>query len=77
MEFVTEDSEKRFGQSSPDFQFAAAVASFGMLLRGSRYSGQITLAAVEEFAVSGVGDDPGGYRVEFVDLVRRARQLRP
>ena len=77
LEFVTEDSEKRFGQSSPDFQFAAAVASFGMLLRGSRYSGQITLAAVEEFAVSGVGDDPGGYRVEFVDLVRRARQLRP
>jgi len=75
LEFVAGDSDQRFGQASPDFQFAAAVASFGMVLRGSRYAGDVTLAAVEEFAVSGLGNDPGGYRAEFVDLVRRARQL--
>jgi len=77
LEFVAKDSERRFGEASPDFQFAAAVASFGMVLRGSQYAGDLTLAAVEEFAVSGVGNDPGGYRAEFVDLVRRARQLSP
>jgi len=75
LEFVAKDSGKRFGEASPDFQFAAAVASFGMVLRGSQYAGDLTLAGVEEFAVSGVGDDPGGYRTEFVDLVRRARQV--
>jgi len=46
-----------------------------MVLRGSRYAGSLTLAAVEEFAVSGVGNDPGGYRAEFVDLVRRCREI--
>lgn len=75
LEFVVADSGKRFGEASPDFQFAAAVASFGMVLRGSRYAGSLTLAAVEEFAVSGVGNDPGGYRAEFVDLVRRCREI--
>ncbi len=75
LEFAAKDSGKRFGEASPDFQFAAAVASFGMVLRGSQYAGGATLAAVEEFAVSGLGDDPGGYRAEFVDLVRRAQEL--
>ncbi|MFH1924699.1 MAG: VWA domain-containing protein [Planctomycetota bacterium] len=77
LEFVAKDSDKRFGEASSDFQFAAAVASFGLVLRGSRYAGDLTLAAVEEFAVSGVGNDPGGYRAEFVDLVRSAKQLAP
>jgi Ca-activated chloride channel family protein len=76
-EFSVQDKGLRFGQASPDFQFAAAVASFGMLLRGSKYAGEATLTAVEEYAVSGLGDDPQGYRAEFVDLIRRARQLSP
>ncbi len=75
VEHVAEDSGKRLGEASADFQFAAAVAAFGMVLRNSQYQGEATLAAVEEYALSGVGDDPGGYRTEFVDLVRRARQM--
>ena len=31
--------------------------------------------AEAEFAVSGMGNDPGGYRAEFVDLVRQVRKL--
>jgi Ca-activated chloride channel family protein len=77
LEFTVEDEGLRFGQSSPDFQFAASVAAFGMLLRGSKYAGSATLAAVEEYAVSGLGDDSKGYRAEFVDLVRKARELSP
>jgi Ca-activated chloride channel family protein len=77
LEFALADEGRRFGEASPDFQFAAAVAAFGMILRGSQHAGDATLAAVEEYALSGLGDDPQGYRAEFVDLVRRARQLAP
>ncbi|MCL4193411.1 MAG: von Willebrand factor type A domain-containing protein [Thermoguttaceae bacterium] len=75
LDFSVRDQGKRFGEASTDFQFAAAVGAFGMLLRGSQYRGDATSAAVEEYAASAVGNDPQGYRAEFVDLVRRARQL--
>lgn len=55
--------------------FSAAVASFGMLLRGSQYAGTASVDAVTELAEEGFGADPGGYRREFVGLVRRSRGL--
>ena len=64
-----------FHSGSPDLQFAAAVASFGMILRGSEHRGASNLAAVAEIASGAIGNDPGGYRSEFVDLVRRAQSL--
>jgi len=76
LEFALRDAGKRFGEASADFQFAAAVASFGMILRGSPYRGQATLKGVEEIAASALRDDPGGHRAEFLDLVRGAEQLR-
>ena len=77
LEYIAKDAGHRFGQASADFRFASAVAAFGMLVRGSQYAGDLTFSAVEEFAAGATGNDPGGYRSEFVDLVRRARQLRP
>ncbi len=76
LEFTAKDSDKRIGEASGDFQFAAGVAAFGMILRNSAHRGQATLSAVEEIAGSAVGDDTGGYRAEFLDLVRKAKQLR-
>ncbi len=58
-----------------DFQFAAAVALFGMLLRDSKYSGQADFSTVLELARSGRGDDPNGYRSEFIQLVQLAETL--
>jgi len=75
LEFAVKDSQKRFGEASADFRFATAVATFGMVLRGSRHVGPLTLAAVEEFAAGAIGDDPGGLRTELVGLVRRAKSL--
>ena len=76
LEFVVKDAGKRFGEASADLRFAAAVAAFGMKLRGSKHAGDLTLAAVEEFATGAVGgNDPGGWRSEFVELVRQAKQL--
>jgi Ca-activated chloride channel family protein len=75
LDFPLAHGSKRFGEASSDFQFAAAVASFGMILRQSPFSGNATLASVEEIAAAALGDDPGGHRAEFVTLVRGARQL--
>jgi Ca-activated chloride channel homolog len=75
LEFTTKDSRRRFGQASADFRFASAVAALGMVLRDSRRRGNATLAAVEEYAAGTLGNDPSGYRAEFLDLVRKARTL--
>ena len=75
LEFPVMDSGKRFGEASSEFRFAASVAAFGMLLRGSQYNQGLTFSAVEEFAAGAADKDPHGHRNEFVDLVRRARSL--
>jgi Ca-activated chloride channel family protein len=77
LEFVARDPGRRFGEASADFRFAAAVAAFGMVLRGSSQRGNVNLAAVEELAAGALGKDPQGHRTEFVDLVRRAQTLAP
>ena len=56
--------------------FAAAVAEFGMLLRGSEHKGQASFAHVAEQARRFRGADPDGDRSEFVNLVEMARGLR-
>ncbi len=60
---------------SDDFRFAAAVASFGMLLRGSEYKGSATGADVLSLARGALGDDDGQYRAEFVGLVEQWQRL--
>jgi Ca-activated chloride channel family protein len=75
LELPVMDSGKRFGEASSEFRFAAAVAAFGMLLRGSQYNQGLTFSAVEEFAAGAADNDREGRRGEFVDLVRRARTL--
>lgn len=76
LEFPLVDRGNDFAEASDDFKFAAAVAGLGMLLRDSPHKGSATFAAVAGWAESGLGADAGGYRAEFVDLVRRAESLR-
>lgn len=76
IEFPVRDEQRKLGQASDDFRFAASVAGFGMLLRNSPHRGNLTMAAVAEMAQAGVGDDAFGYRAEFVELIKKARQLR-
>ncbi|MDX1396722.1 MAG: von Willebrand factor type A domain-containing protein [Gemmatimonadota bacterium] len=65
----------RATEPSADMRFAAAVASFGMLLRGSEECGDFTYSDVSRLARDAVGGDPYGYRSEFVHLVARASDL--
>jgi len=60
---------------SSDFTFAAAVAGFGMLLRHSEYRGSLTANRVLALAEDGLGNDPGGYRHGFLDMVRAYERL--
>ena len=77
LSFPVVDGGRSFGDASESERFAAAVAAFGMLLRGSKYKGTASWAMVRELASGAVGSDPHGYRAEFVGLVDRARQLKP
>ena len=66
------DAGGGFAAAPADFRFAAAVAAFGMRLRGSSHAGTATLADVATIAGGALGPDAGGYRAEFLDLVRKA-----
>jgi Ca-activated chloride channel homolog len=76
LEWSVTDEGKSFSAATGDFQFAAAVAGFGLLLRDSQHKGNLTYAADIELAQGGLGDDKHGYRAEFVEMARRAKSLR-
>ncbi|MCB9897892.1 MAG: von Willebrand factor type A domain-containing protein [Planctomycetes bacterium] len=69
------DEGVAFEQASDDFRFSAAVASFGMILRHSAYRGETDLQRVLDWAEAAKGRDAGGYRAEFVRLVRTAQGI--
>lgn len=66
----------RTGQrAGAETRFAAAVAAWGMLLRGSEHRGTADAALVRRLAQDGLAFDPGGYRSEFVRLVGVSESL--
>jgi Ca-activated chloride channel homolog len=62
-------------KASQDFQFAAAVAAFGMKLRNSPHSEGISWQDIQKIARRNLGEDTGTYRAEFLTLVEKARGL--
>ncbi|MBN1198812.1 MAG: von Willebrand factor type A domain-containing protein [Bacteroidales bacterium] len=60
---------------SNDFRFASSVAAFGMILRNSEYRGEASFDKVLAMAGNSVGNDPYGYRREFMQLVEKAKLL--
>lgn len=75
MTFPVKDSEHSFAAATPEFQFASAVASFGLLLRDSKYKGNTSYAAVLETATAAKGGDKNGLRNEFLQMVNVAQAL--
>ena len=62
-------------RTSDNFNFSAAVASFGMLLRDSEFKGASTYQDVLTLAKSSKGKDSEGHRAEFIRLVEIAEML--
>ena len=69
------DEGRSVYEASPDLQFAAAVAEFGMLLRQSQHKGTATFADVLALARAMRGPDLEGYREEFLRMVETSRTL--
>jgi Ca-activated chloride channel family protein len=66
----------RFEDAPQEARFATAVAGFGELLRGGQHNGRFTYDDVLRLASAARGEDPFGYRSEFLQLVRAARTAR-
>ena len=75
LEFPVRDGGQAFSDATADFQFAAAVAQFGMLLRDSQFKGDSTFDAVLEIASDAISKRTDGYRDEFLRLVKQAKSL--
>jgi secreted protein with Ig-like and vWFA domain len=70
------DEGKTLEAASGEFQFSAAVAAFGLLLRDSSYKGTLTWESVRKLALAGKGPDKLGYRGEFLQLIDKAAGLK-
>lgn len=75
IEMIYDPEVTDFDQSSSELQFAASVASWGMLLRASAYSGTANYQQVRSWAKAGLGFDTDGSRSEFLDLVSISEDL--
>ncbi|HYY42343.1 MAG TPA: VWA domain-containing protein, partial [Pyrinomonadaceae bacterium] len=62
------DASGAWQQASANFRFSSAVAAFGLLLRDSQYKGAADFNDVAWLARNATGQDPHGYRTEFVKL---------
>ena len=61
--------------ASAETRFAAAIAGFGQLLQGSVYTGDWGWDEAIALALANRGEDPFGYRIEAVNLMRLAQSL--
>ncbi|MBE0655074.1 MAG: DUF3520 domain-containing protein [Bacteroidales bacterium] len=67
------ENRKKAGETTDRYRFSASVATFGMILRDSKYRGTATLSDVNTLASGARGTDPDGYRAEFIRLVESAK----
>ena len=74
-DFPVIDKRDKNVQPSSEFEWAAAVASFGMILRHSKHKGQSNYDHVLEMALGSKGPDKSGHRREFIDMLYRARVI--
>jgi len=62
-------------QPTDDFQFAASVAEFGLLLRNSEFKGDAAYDHIIKSAEASKGKDTYGYRAELIELIKKAQSI--
>ncbi len=70
------DALSGIDQAPRDVRFATAVAAFGQMLKGGKFTGSLTHDDIIALAMKSKGDDPYGLRAEFVNLVRLAKSVK-
>lgn len=69
---VTDAHTRLFAEADGEVRFAVAAAGYAQLLRGDPFLNAFSYGDVIEIAQSARGEDPFGYRAEFVQLARLA-----
>jgi Ca-activated chloride channel family protein len=72
---VVKESDEGQQTTSADFQFASAVAGFGMVLTDSSFTKNLPYQTIIATARKGRGIDDNGYRAEFIRLVENSELL--
>lgn len=62
--------------ASNNMRFASAVAAFGMVLRNSTFKGGSNYKMIKSLATSGIENSNDTYKKEFLELVKKAEQLK-
>ncbi|MEM7477255.1 MAG: von Willebrand factor type A domain-containing protein [Planctomycetota bacterium] len=73
--FPLEGEPARFSDADRDFRWAASMAQFGMLLRGSNYKGASNWSGLIEQARSSAGVSPDVDRQECLEMIRTAAAM--
>ncbi|MBG9375113.1 von Willebrand factor type A domain-containing protein [Panacibacter sp. DH6] len=76
LQFPLTGRPQAINATSDNFRFAAAVASFGMVLRDSKYKGRSNFALVHSLGIAATGKDTEGYRKAFLQLAEDAALLK-
>lgn len=66
-----------FKRAGTETRFLTAVAAFGQKLRNNPELSQTSYEQIADWAIHAKGNDPHGYRSEFVALVRKTAALFP
>ncbi|CAL1516648.1 von Willebrand factor type A domain-containing protein [Chitinophaga sp. MM2321] len=65
-----------FEKAPDDYRFAASVALLGLVLRNSAYRGCGNTDMVMQIARKSLGPDKGGYRGEFLKMIKMVRKAK-
>lgn len=76
IDYVVDDIAGKKVVPNAELMWAASVANFGMQLRNSKHAGDWKLEDIQETASGLTSEDPTGRRAEFVELVKKAAELR-
>lgn len=69
------DENDEIVEPSSNFKLSAAVAQFGMMLINSEDKDLSSISGLLKLAREAVGDDPYGYRAEFITLLEKYRTM--
>lgn len=72
---VTRNAVTRWEAAPADIRFSVAAAAFGQKLRGESTVAVLTYAEIARLAHDARGEDPEGYRAEFIQLVKAAETI--
>ncbi len=75
IEHIVKNNVTDLEETSNNFRFSASVAAFGMLLRDSKYKGNISYKDIKKLAEASKGKDTNSYRKEFISMIRTAGDL--